>query len=106
MALKVSANVGMDSEEFWLRGRGFSLYRVYPNMESIRLGEEKKQRRIKFQNLNTHLQHILTNLLIIWELSKKPEEYKNHSALSIRHLFNFASWYICMPMMLQAVFKL
>lgn len=41
--LKVFANVGMDSDEFWLRVRGSSLYRVYPNMESVRLGEKKKE---------------------------------------------------------------
>lgn len=41
--LKVFANVGMDSDEFWLRVRGSSLYRVYPDMESVRLGEKKKE---------------------------------------------------------------
>lgn len=40
--LEVFADVGMDSNEWWLRERGFSLCRVYLNMESVTLGKKKK----------------------------------------------------------------
>lgn len=42
---KVFASVGMDSDEFWLRVRRFLLHRVYPNMESVRLGEKKETKK-------------------------------------------------------------